>query len=63
MSRLLDESIRNLLKKHGSYRAAGKAIGTDHAYLFKILAGTKEPSAAMAAKLGLIRVVTYQRLK
>jgi hypothetical protein len=49
-----------MFRIHGSTRAAGKALGVDHAYLHKLSAGLKRPSDKMLTKLGLERVVVYR---
>lgn len=58
----LFDRIEQLIKQHGSLRAAGRVIKVDSAYLLRLHAGTKtEPSAAVLRKLGLKRVVTYKQ--
>jgi hypothetical protein len=57
----LFDRIEQLIKQHGSLRAAGRAIKVDPAYLLRLHAGTKtEPSDKVLRKLGLRRVVTYK---
>ena len=47
--------IEALVTKHGSYRAAGEAVGIDHAYLQRLWEGEKtNPSEAVLQKLGLV---------
>lgn len=59
MSALLADAILKSVAKHGSYRAAGKVLGVDHAYLHKLATGEKDaPSEALLKKLGLRRTVT-----
>lgn len=57
----LPQRITELCLKHGSLRAAARAIKIDHAYLWRLLKGAKrEPTATVLRKLGLRRIVTYQ---
>lgn len=52
--------IQELAKKHGSLRAAARALEIDHAYLSRLQDGLKlEPSDAVLRKLRLKRVVLY----
>lgn len=60
---LLQRRVHDLFRIHGSTRAAGKALGVDHAYLHRIAAGEKRPSDEMLEKLGIERVETYRRKK
>lgn len=63
---LLSEAVSALVTRHGSYRAAGKVLGVDHAYLHKLALGEKgNPSEALLRKLGLRRTVTvtYTKVK
>lgn len=62
MSNLLRERIAQLVEQHGSYRAAGYALGIEHAHLWRMAKGEKEPSAATARKLGLSKVVSYKAI-
>lgn len=49
-----------LIKRHGSVRAAASAIDVDHVYLFRISTGERaDPGDDVLQKLGLRRVVTY----
>lgn len=60
----LTERIQQLKEKHGSIRAAARALKVDHAYLYRLYTGEKtEPSAATLRKLGIRRYVfvTYRR--
>lgn len=53
--------IRELIRQHGSLRAAARAIKMDHSYLFRLAVGEKtEPSEKVLRKLGLKRVVSYR---
>lgn len=59
----LSERISELFSEHGSMRLAAEAIGLDHAYLYRLCAGTKEnPSDETLGKLGLRKVVIYERI-
>lgn len=58
----LGQRLGELVLRHGSLRAVGRVLKIDHAYLSRLYHGQKkEPSAAVLKKLGLARVVTYQR--
>jgi len=58
----LPERIDELVKQHGSVRAAARVVRIDHAYLYRLYVGAKkEPSVAVLKRLGLRRVVTYAR--
>lgn len=62
MSNLLRERILELVERHGSYRAAGYALGIEHSHLWRMARGEKEPTAATARKLGLIKAVSYKSI-
>lgn len=62
-TRLLKSKLEHLVNETGSWRAAGEKLGYDHAYLWKVHQGGKNPSREFLAKLGLMRVIVYQRLK
>jgi hypothetical protein len=58
----LFQSIEELISLHGSLRAAARVKKMDAGYLCRLHAGvTKEPSARTLRKLGLKRVVSYER--
>lgn len=63
-TRLLKSVIEHAVSETGSWRAAAAKFGLrDHSYLWRIHQGTKNPSRKTLAKLGLMRVIVYQRLK
>lgn len=62
-TRLLRAKIEHMVSEAGSFRAAAKRIGCDHSYLWRVHQGSKNPSRQFLAKLGLMRVTVYQRLK
>jgi hypothetical protein len=56
----LSERVAELTARHGSLRAAGNAVGIDHAYLYRLATGEKKaPTNSALAKLGLLRIVAY----
>jgi hypothetical protein len=60
----LQQRIEELALQHGSLRAAARVLQVDHAYLWRLARGDKaEPSEALLRKLGLRRVVSYQRTR
>ena len=62
MDTAIPEAVERLIKKHGSLRAAARAINEDHGYLSRLKNGRKtEPSDAVLAKLGLERVTRIKR--
>lgn len=57
------ERIMELKSVHGSLRAAGRVVKIDAAYLSRLCNGTKRgPSARTLRKLGLRKVVDYERI-
>ena len=59
----LKRRVYELFSEHGSMRLAAKAVGLDHAYLYRLCAGTKEnPSDETLGKLSLRKVVIYERM-
>jgi hypothetical protein len=55
-------AVDTLIQRHGSLRAAAKAIGVDHAYLWRLERGIKtRPSDEVLQKLGLKRSVKITR--
>lgn len=53
-----------LIAIYGSVRAAAQAIGVEASYLFRLSTGEKSsPSDATLAKLGMKRVITYERIQ
>jgi transcriptional regulator with XRE-family HTH domain len=60
----LEERIAELVNQHGSLRALARVMGCSPPYICRLRAGvTKNPGPAVLRKLGLRRVVTYERLK
>ena len=56
--------VGELINTHGSVRAAAKAIGIESSYLFRLSTGEKSsPSDATLAKLGMKRVITFERIQ
>ncbi len=55
------ERIAELVAKHGSYRAAAKAIGISSPYLHRVASGNKEAGDGLLKKLGLEKQVRYLR--
>jgi len=57
----LQERVAQLIAKHGSLRAAARAIQVDHAYLSRLGSGEKvRPLAGVLKRMGIRRVVDYQ---
>lgn len=60
----LAERVAELVTKHGSLRAATRAIQIEHGYLHRLASGEKvNPLKETLRKLGLRRIVTYERIK
>ena len=59
----LADRVAQLVAQHGSYRAAGKALGMNHVYLYRIAHSKRGPSADALAKMGLEKIVIYRRVK
>jgi molybdenum-dependent DNA-binding transcriptional regulator ModE len=58
---VLKHRVQELAKQHGSLRAAARAVGVDHVYLWRLAQGHKcVPSDAVLRKLGLRRVVWFE---
>lgn len=56
--------IDALAEQHGSMRAAARVLGVDAGYLSRLRRGVKkEPGDALLRKMGLRRVVTYERVR
>ena len=56
--------ISELEQQHGSLRAAAKVLGCDAGYLSRLRSGEKEnPSAILLKRIGLRRVISYERIK
>ena len=60
---LLAQRIDAEIDKHGGLRQAGRALNIDPAYLHRLRSGEcANPSDSVLKKLGLKKVVTYERL-
>lgn len=60
--RMIRTRILELTLRHGSLRAAARAIDIDPAYLLRLRRGEKTaPSPIVLRKLGLRRVTKYER--
>jgi hypothetical protein len=58
----LCERVDELVRQHGSLRAAARAVEIDSGYLARLRAGEKRTtSAPMLRRLGLRKVVVYER--
>ncbi len=58
---VLEARIIEVVREHGSYRAAGKALGIDYVYLCRMKHGLRlNPSDDALRKLGLEMKVTRQ---
>jgi hypothetical protein len=56
--------VESLISTHRSVRAAAKALGIEPSYLHRLSKGEKlHPSAQTLEKLGLRRVVVYERIR
>lgn len=61
---VLAARIDEYISMYGSLREVGASIGIDAGYLQRLRSGEKvNPSDATLARLGLRRVVTYERIK
>jgi hypothetical protein len=59
----LQERVAELVAKHGSVRAAALVLGINYVYLFRLGSGKQSnPGAALLKKLGLRKVVSYERI-
>lgn len=60
----LADRINELVEQHGSLRAAARVLQCSAAYACRLRAGSiKEPGPLILRRLGLVRVVTYERTK
>ena len=60
----LGDRISELEQQHGSLRSASKVLGCDAGYLSRLRSGEKEnPSAILLKRMGLKRVIAYERIK
>jgi len=61
---VLATQAKELIKAHGSVRAAAKRIGVNYSYLFRMASGEKlNPSGEVLKKLGLEKIVTYRSIR
>jgi len=59
----LQVTVKRFVRKHGGVRPAARALGTDHAYVWRLMNGVMDnPDEALLAKLGLERRVIYRRV-
>lgn len=59
----LQDRIAELIAQHGTLRAVSRELAIDVGYLSRLERGLKdEPSEEVLSKLGLRRVVRYERL-
>lgn len=49
----VQERVAELVREHGSYRAAGEAVGVMYTYLHRMSKGCNTPPAHTLRKLGL----------
>ena len=64
MAVTLADRIDELVAQHGSLRALARVMECSPPYICRLRAGvTKNPGPAVLRKLGLRRVVSYERLK
>jgi len=57
---LLQQRISDAIERHGSLRAAARVLQVDHAYLKRLLDGTRDnPSPDLMRKLGVRKVTSY----
>ena len=60
----LKDRIDELVSQHGSLRAVARVTEIDVGYLSRLRAGEKvSPEKEKLTRIGLRRVVTYERLK
>ena len=58
----LPKRITELIEQHGSLRGAASALYCDYSYLSRLHAGWKaNPSDELLERMGLRRVITYER--
>jgi len=59
---VLQEVVEELVRRHGSVRAAARVLEIDHAYLYRLRTGEKnDPGEELLRKLKLRRIVTHER--
>jgi transcriptional regulator with XRE-family HTH domain len=60
----IQTAIQALIDKHGSLRAAARAIDISAAYLSRLRRGKKDnPGTKALRRIGLVKAVTYSRRK
>lgn len=60
----IQQAIQALERKHGTLRAAARAVKLDVAYMHRLKTGEKEnPGDQILRKLGLVKSVTYESRK
>lgn len=56
-----EERIQELVRLHGSYRAAAKSTGASYTFLYRVANNGKQASDNLLRKIGLERHVVYMR--
>lgn len=60
---ILSQAVQELVEQHGGLRKAARAIEVNYAYLSRLWNGEKSnPSVKTLRKMGLRRVITFERL-
>jgi hypothetical protein len=60
----LCERVDELVREHGSLRAAARAVKIDHGYLQRLRDGEKKnPGRLTLRRLGLRKVIAYERTR
>ncbi len=59
----IKQCLKELVKKHGSQRAAARALGIGQTQLFDIINGRRKPGPRTLKALGLEQVTTYTQSK
>ena len=63
-TKVLEQRVRELAGVHNGYRQLGGVLGYDHAYLYRLGRGERtEPGDELLKKLGLRRVVSFERIE
>jgi DNA-binding transcriptional regulator YdaS (Cro superfamily) len=55
--------LRRQCDEAGGQAAWAKAVGVSPSYVSDVLVGRREPGAGILRHLGLVRVVTYRKVK
>jgi Helix-turn-helix. len=59
----LETAVKKLVQTHGGVRSAARVLGINYAYLSRLQSGQKSnPTPEVLRKLGLRRVVFYERM-